>query len=115
MFITFSNFYDVNCSNNNVSNCIHFYQLNFSVLIQYTLIFYCINVLCIVRDWAASRERIGKHVPNNTHQTIEGNPLLGNRPVNISRSNEYATIGCLFLGNAWVDTPGSTGYPLLSN
>jgi hypothetical protein len=69
----------------------------------------------IVTDWAVSRKRIGKHVPNNAHLTIEGLPLLGNRPVNTSRSNEYTT-GSPLLGNAWVDMPdNNTGYPLLSN
>jgi hypothetical protein len=47
--------------------------------------------LYIVTDWAVSRKRIDKHVPTNAHPTI-GHPLLRNRPVNTSRSNEYATI-----------------------
>jgi hypothetical protein len=70
----------------------------------------------IVTDWVVSRKRIGKHVPIKAHPTIEVHPLLRNRPVNTSRSNEYAKIGCPLLGNAWVDTPGNNRwYPLLRN
>jgi hypothetical protein len=47
--------------------------------------------IIIVTDWAVARRRIGKHVPNNPHPTIEGRPLLGNRPVNIHHNNDYAT------------------------
>jgi hypothetical protein len=40
---------------------------------------------CIVTDWAVVRRRIDKHVPTNSHPTIKGRPLLGNRPVNLSQ------------------------------
>jgi hypothetical protein len=36
--------------------------------------------------------------------TMEGHPLLGNGPVNTSRGNEYATIGCQVLVNLAVNT-----------
>jgi hypothetical protein len=55
----------------------------------------------MVTDWAVSMKQIGKHVPTNVHPTI-GHPLLGNRPVNTSRSNEYAITGYPLLGTAWV-------------
>jgi hypothetical protein len=59
---------------------------------------------------------IGKHVPTSSHPTTEGHPLLGNRLVNTSHSNEYVAVGCLLLGSAWVDMPdNNTGYSLLSN
>jgi hypothetical protein len=75
---------------------------------------YCLNN--IVTDWAVSRKRIRKHFSINAHPTIEEHPLLGKRPVNTFRSNEYAKIGCPLLGNAWMDTPDNNiGYPLLSN
>jgi hypothetical protein len=35
---------------------------------------------------------------------MEGHPLLRNGPVNTSRGNEYATIGCPGLGNVAVNT-----------
>jgi hypothetical protein len=70
----------------------------------------------IVKDWAVSRRYIGKHVPTNAHPTIEGRPLLGNRPVNTYHRNECATIGRPLVDNAWVDTPhNNTWNPLLSN
>jgi hypothetical protein len=39
-----------------------------------------------------ARERLGNHVATKAPSTIEGPPLLGNGPVNISRGNEYGTI-----------------------
>jgi hypothetical protein len=48
----------------------------------------------IVTDWSVSRRRLGKHVPTNTHPTIEGRPLIG---------------------NDWVSTPDNIWYPLLSS
>jgi hypothetical protein len=47
-----------------------------------------------VTDWAVARRRIDKHVPTNPHQTIEGGPLLGNKPVN----TDCATIDCFLWG-----------------
>jgi hypothetical protein len=50
------------------------------------------TVIIIVTDLAVARRRRGKHVPTNSHPTIEGRPLLGNRPVNTYHSNDCATI-----------------------
>jgi hypothetical protein len=36
---------------------------------------------------------LGKRIPTSTQPTIEGHPLPGIGPVNISHSNKYATIG----------------------
>jgi hypothetical protein len=49
-----------------------------------------------VTDWAVARRRIGEHFPTNPHPTIEGRPLLGNRPVNTHHSNDSAIIKRLF-------------------
>jgi hypothetical protein len=70
----------------------------------------CLKLGNTVTEWAVSRKLIGKYVPTNAH------PLLGNRLVNISSSNEYVTIGCPLIGNACVAKPdNNTGYPLPRN
>jgi hypothetical protein len=54
-----------------------------------------------VTDWAVAKRRIGKHVPTNPHPTIEGRPLLCNRPVSTHHSKDCATIERLFcMGSA---------------
>jgi hypothetical protein len=50
----------------------------------------------IVTDWAVARRKIDKHIPANSHPTIEGRPLLANRPVNTYYSNDCATIERMF-------------------
>jgi hypothetical protein len=57
---------------------------------------YDIYTISYLTDWAIARKRIDKHVPTNPHPTIEGRPLLDNRPVNIHNSNDCATIKRLF-------------------
>jgi hypothetical protein len=53
------------------------------------------NSVSIVTDWAVSRKRIGKHVPNNAHPTIEGRPLLGSDPVStFQRHNNMSSVLC---------------------
>jgi hypothetical protein len=52
----------------------------------------------IVTDWVVARKQICKHIPMNSHPTIEGRPLLGNRLVTIHRTNDCATIDCFLWG-----------------
>jgi hypothetical protein len=92
--------YMVSMSNNNdtgykrsISRCTNIWLATFSVTLHFRGGKIAREAIWCISGGGGEAPLLGKHVPTNAQPKKEGYPLLGNRPVNTSRGNEYETTG----------------------